>query len=101
MQTAKYISEKNNIRLNVDGESKIEVNKRILEFLNKVLIKHNGMKIAVVTYGAALKFLFSTYCLINDNAKLTYNNKELEFTSPSVFRLTFDKDKYINLEQIW
>lgn len=67
---------------NKDGESKVEVAKRMNEFLEEILKNENYSKIAVVSHGAAIKFLLMNWCKLNSNNELEYKNKTISLDSP-------------------
>lgn len=82
---------------NIDGENRIEVNKRMTTSLNKILKGNAGKKVVIVSHGAAIKFLLMNWCDLNENCKLVYNNSIIEVESPSAIKLEFRKE---NLENI-
>lgn len=86
---------------NKDGESRIEVNTRMTNFINTLLHLNNGSKIAVVSHGAAIKFLLMNWCSLNETFELVYKNKVLNIDSPSVIKLEFNKNSLLNLSQIY
>ena len=83
-----------------DGESAIDTNKRMNEFINEILEKYEGKRIALVSHGGAIKFFLLNYCSVNNNLILEYKGKELEITSPCLLKLTYRDNKLVNLEQI-
>lgn len=85
---------------NVDGESNIEVAKRMEEVLTKI-IDSNYKKIAVVSHGASIKFWLSQYCEIDGNVDLIYNNNKLDIKSPSVLAITVKNKIITNISQIF
>lgn len=86
---------------NEDGENRFEVNNRMTGFINKLLAKYSGSKIAIVSHGAAIKFLLMNWCSLNENFELFYKNKVLKIDSPSVIKLEFNKNSLLNLSQIY
>lgn len=82
---------------NIDGENRIEVNKRMTTSLNKILKDNAGKKVVIVSHGAAIKFLLMNWCDLNENCTLVYNNSIIEVESPSAIKLEFRKE---NLENI-
>lgn len=90
------------------GESQEEVQKRMLEALNEILNKYEDKEIAIFSHGYAITFLLLKWCkLINvtRDRKLTYefNNKiilDKIINAPELFKLTFDKDKLLDIELI-
>jgi len=83
-----------------DGESAIDTNKRMKDFISEILEKYKEKRIAIVSHGGAIKFFLLTYCNVNDNLNLEYKGKELEITSPCLLKVTFKENKLVNLEQI-
>jgi len=83
-----------------DGESCEEATKRISEFLNFILEEYKGKKIALVSHGALLSFLLTNWCELNEEVKLTWNNKIIEIKEPSITKLTFDDGNLIDIESI-
>lgn len=83
---------------NVDGESRLEVSKRMNDVLNKILCENKGKKIAIVSHGAALKFMLMNWCKLNEEVKLVYKDKiVLDLKSPCAVKLEFDGNNLENL----
>ena len=76
---------------NIDGESRFEVYKRMKSFFDKILEENEGKKIAIVSHGAAIKFLLTDWCKVNEDGKLVYNNDIIEVTSPCIICLELEK----------
>ena len=83
-----------------DGESANDTNKRMNKFINEILEKYNGKRIAVISHGGTIKFYLLTYCKVNEKLNLEYKGKELSITSPCLLKLTFKNNELINLEQL-
>lgn len=83
-----------------DGESAIDTNKRMKDFISEILEKYKGKRIAIVSHGGAIKFYLLSYCNVNQSLNLEYKGKELEITSPCLLKLTFRENELLNLEQI-
>ena len=83
-----------------DGESAEQTRERMNNFFNKILKKHEGKRIAVISHGGSIKFFLLNWCTVNKNVKLVYNKKILNIKSPCLLKLTFRKNELINLEQI-
>ena len=83
-----------------DGESANDTNRRMNEFVSEILEKYEGKRIAVISHGGAIKFFLLSYCDVNENLNVEYKGKELIIASPSLLKLTFRKNKLVNLEQI-
>lgn len=47
---------------NIGGESNLEVRKRMLEFFEYIINEYEDKRIAVVSHGAAIKFLLQYFC---------------------------------------
>lgn len=79
---------------NFEGESRFEVNKRMNDILSEILQKNKGKRIAIVSHGAALKFLLMNWCELNEEIKLVYKrNVVLDLNSPCVIKLVFYENK--------
>jgi uncharacterized phosphatase len=85
---------------NQDGENRVEVTLRMEKAFNKVFGENVGKKIAIVSHGAAIKFLLMKWCILNSNNTLEFNKKEITLNSPGIVKLVFEGEKLINLEQI-
>ena len=85
---------------NIDGENRIEVNKRMSNVLNKILEQNEGKNIVIVSHGAAIKFLLMNWCELNDELKLTYKNSIIDLKSPSLIKLEFNGMSLDNLRVI-
>lgn len=86
---------------NEDGENRFEVNNRMTSFINTILNSNEGSRIAVVSHGAAIKFLLMNWCSLNQNFDLVYKDTILKIDSPSVIRVEFNKDSLLNLSQLY
>jgi len=86
---------------NEDGENRFEVNNRMTSFINTILNSNEGSRIAVVSHGAAIKFLLMNWCSLNQNFDLVYKDTILKIDSPSVIKLEFNKDSLLNLSQLY
>ena len=89
----------NNLK-NIDGENRLEVNKRMTNCINEILLNNENKKIAIISHGAAMRFYLMNYCSLNENIKLVYNDNILDFSSPSIIKLTFDNLNLVNIENI-
>ena len=84
-----------------DGESAKQTRERMNEFFYKILKEYEGQRIAVISHGGSIKFFLLNWCTVNENVKLIYNeNTILNIKSPCLLKLTFRKNKLIDLEQI-
>ena len=82
---------------NIDGESRLEVTKRMNDALNKLLKENTGKRIVIVSHGAAIKFLLLNWCKLNSDLKLVYKDSTIDLKSPSLIKLEFDGMSLENL----
>ena len=68
--------------------------------LNKILKENEGKNIAIVSHGAAIKFLLMNWCILNKDLKLTYKNLNIDVQSPCLIKLEFDGIDLNNLSVI-
>lgn len=85
---------------NIDGESRNEVNIRMINSLKKILEENSGKRIAIVSHGAAIKFFLMNWCRLNEDCRLVYNDAVIELTSPGVIELEFDDGELMKLNVI-
>ena len=85
---------------NINGENRVEVNKRMTNALSKVLKQNEGKNIVIVSHGAAIKFLLMNWCKLNNELKLTYKNSIIDLKSPSLIKLEFNGMSLDNLRVI-
>jgi len=83
-----------------DGESANDTNKRMNNFMEEILNKNEGKRIAIISHGGSIKFYLLSYCSVNDDLNLVFEGKELKILSPCLLKLTFQGKKLIDLEQI-
>jgi broad specificity phosphatase PhoE len=92
-----------------DGESQIEVQKRMWEAIQERLVINPGKRLAVVSHGTAISFLLMKWChlLEIDRTKrrhFTFHDKSVindRLHTPEIFALTFDcKQQLIDVELI-
>lgn len=83
-----------------DGESAIDTNKRMNEFINETLEKYKGKRIAIVSHGGSIKFYLLSYCKVNERLNLEYKGKELVIASPCLLKMTFRNNELVNFELI-
>lgn len=87
---------------NEDGESNIEVSRRMSDFFNDLINSSNSCKnIAVISHGAAIKFYLSKFCTLNKDCELKYKDRILKINSPSVFKLKIKYNKLKDITQIY
>ena len=85
---------------NTFGESMEEVKERMTNAIEKILSDYENKKIVIVSHGAAIRFYLMNYCKLNHERKLVYNNNVLDFSSPSVIKIVFDKNKLADIINI-
>ena len=83
-----------------DGESANDTKIRMNKFMQEILGKYVGKRIAVISHGGAIKFYLLNYCNVNNNLNLEYKGKELVINSPCLLKLVFKEKELIELEQI-
>lgn len=83
-----------------EGESCEEAYKRVKEFLDHILHKYEGQRVALVSHGALISFLLTNWCELNDDIKLVWKDKIIEIKEPSITKLTFEQDNLIDIESI-
>ncbi len=91
-----------------NGESMNEVASRMQDAFQELLVKYEDKRIMIVSHGTALSAMLSKWCRIqlNEETKLIeiYFKDKLVFdgnwSSPELFKLVFDKDKLISIENI-
>ena len=83
---------------NKDGESNLDVRKRMTESIMEILDNYQGKKIAIVSHGAAIKFFLQNFCKYDKETEtLIYNDKTVchkKLESPCLIKIIF-KDKTI------
>jgi len=85
---------------NEDGENRVQVTERMEKAFNRVFDENVGKRVAIVSHGAAIKFLLMKWCTLNENNCIEYNKKEITLNSPGIIKLIFEGENLINLEQI-
>lgn len=86
-----------------DGECINEVQKRMYDVLKDTLNKQRGKKIILLSHSTAILSLLKTWCDIDIPLVLKFNNKEFfegNFNHCETFKLIFEDDKLINIENI-
>lgn len=88
---------------NVDGESRKEVKNRFEKSLNSILEENLQKRIAIVSHGAAIKYILMKWCELNELNQIVYNDNILiedKLEIPNVIKLTFNDKKLIYIEKI-
>ena len=83
-----------------DGESANDTNKRMNDFINEVLKRYRGKRVAIISHGGAIKFYLLNYCEVNESLNLSYKGEEVMVNSPCLLKLTFRNDDLVSLQQI-
>ena len=84
-----------------DGESAEETRVRMNRFFDRILQKSEGQRIAVVSHGGSIKFFLLNWCGVNKDVRLVYHKDTvLDIKSPCLLKLTFNKQKLVNLLQL-
>lgn len=87
-----------------EGESNKEVRERMLSFLKTILETYPEKRIAIVSHGAAIKFLLQQWCYYDyeENA-LLFNSEKIcsaKLASPSILKCVFTQNDLISIEEI-
>lgn len=87
---------------NKDGESNLEVRKRMTETIMGILDKHQGMKIAIVSHGAAIKYYLQNFCEYDQEKEALVCNGKIvcskKIESPSFIKLVFNERNFMRFE---
>ena len=92
-----------------DGESQVEVNKRMIEVFWEIVNNNKNKKIVIVAHGTSISFLLMNWCKLLDVnesylRKFEYNNEVIinrQFKAPEVFKLTLnDNNEILNIENL-
>ena len=87
-----------------NGESRKEVTSRMYEGLINVLNNNQGKRIVITSHATAITFLLMKLCEYKDST-IYFNNKLLidssyKWNAPEVFKLTYEDDNLIDIENI-
>ncbi|MBQ6687214.1 MAG: histidine phosphatase family protein [Bacilli bacterium] len=87
-----------------NGESQIEVANRMYEALYETLNNNLGKKIAIVSHGTAITFLFMKLGEYKDNIIYYKDNVVIDnnfvWNAPEVFKLVFENNELSSIENI-
>lgn len=88
---------------NVDGESRKEVEERMYDAIMRILENTVSENIAVISHGAAIKFLLMKWCTLDKYFNIIYNEKVIcteDFANANIIKLIFEEKTLINIENI-
>lgn len=85
------------------GESHKEVKERLYNITLDILTKNKGKTCAVISHGAAIKFLLMNWCNLDESLNISYNGKivvkeTIDYTG--IIKLEFENDKLINIQNV-
>ena len=89
---------------NQNGESNLEVRKRMLSFFEEILKKEQGKNIAIISHGAGIKYFLQNWCKYNkENDCMIYNNqilcsRKIEYTG--IIKIEILNEQIYNIEKI-
>lgn len=89
-----------------DGESRLDVHKRMIKGLINVMKRNKDKKAVIVSHASSIAFLLTKWCsveMINSKYVIKYKGKEIlnGFDSPELLKLEFnDKNRLVNIECI-
>lgn len=79
---------------NIDGESNLEVRKRMVTFFEELLSKYSGKNIALVSHGAAMKYFLQHFCSYDfESNSFIFRNQivcSAKLESPSILKFIFE-----------
>ena len=88
---------------NKDGESNLEVRKRMTESILEILNNHQGKKIAIVSHGASIKYYLQNFCKYDKESEmLIYNGKPMchkKLESPCIIKIIFKGSTPVKFEE--
>lgn len=89
---------------NNEGETNIDVRKRMVLAINDILKNNYGKRIAIVSHGAAIKFYLQNFCKFDGlNDVFYFKGKEVcpfQIKSPGVLKLQFDDNNLMEIKVI-
>jgi len=89
---------------NNGGENLLEVRGRAMKSFNEILQNNKGKRIAIVSHGAAIKYMLLEWCQFNrDTHDIEYKGRIIageKLNSPEVFKLTFKYNELIDLKKL-
>ncbi len=89
---------------NINGESNVEVKARMYSCIEDILNNFGGHNIAIVSHGAAIRFLLLKWCNYSyENNTFSYINEVIfqgQLDSPSALKLIFEDDNLLSISRI-
>ena len=85
---------------NRDGESRKEVHHRMKKAMENLVNNNPGKRIAIVSHGAAMKYLLMEWCTLNQDKELTYHDQVLSIDSPCIIKMIFEDGQAKQIKQI-
>ena len=85
---------------NRDGESRKEVHHRMKKAMENLVNNNPGKRIAIVSHGAAMKYLLMEWCTLNQDKELTYHDQVLSIDSPCIIKMIFEDGQAKEIKQI-
>ena len=92
----------------INGESRLDVEKRFNEVFEEAIKKHKNKRIIFFSHGYAIIFFLLKYCKLvevkdDETITLEYKGKiifDKKLNAPEVFKITLNNDEIINIELI-
>lgn len=89
---------------NIDGESNLEVRKRMLTFFEELLNKYCGKKIVLVSHGAAMKYFLQHFCDYDFKTNsFNFRNQIMcsaKLETPSILKFVFNDNVLEKVQKI-
>lgn len=89
---------------NIEGESNKDVRNRMEECISSILYKNEGKRIAVVSHGAAIKFLMQKWCEYSYERDIFLLNGievfKQQLETPAVIKLVFEDNTLQEIKMI-
>lgn len=88
---------------NKDGESNLEVRKRMTKAILEILDNHQGKQIAIVSHGASIKYYLQNFCRYDKESEvLIYDGKPVcykKLESPCIIKIIFKDNIPVKFEE--
>jgi broad specificity phosphatase PhoE len=89
----------NNYKLS-GGESQEDIRQRMLNFINKMLIKHKDKTIVLFTHKSNITYLLRIWCYIKYNDSFFFNQNKIfngQYRLPELFKLEFKENELVDI----